>query len=266
LKIIAVGDNCIDNYVELGQRFPGGNALNLAVYASRIPGFKVLYCGVVGTDEAGDFLLDQMRREGLSIENVIRLPGNTAVTTILIRDGDRIFAEYTEGVQKDAILSKKMLPLLQSADLVHFTIGGWGREKIPDLYLGPKMSCDFSNRYNDPALEAMYCLDYNFFSGGDLILRGINVEEKLHELKKKTRGLVIMTLGEHGSIAFDGEKIYTSNAYPVKVVDTLGAGDAYIAAFLCSIFTGSSIPDAMKKGHLAAHDICLRLGAWGNSN
>ncbi|MCX6655922.1 MAG: fructoselysine 6-kinase, partial [Candidatus Bathyarchaeota archaeon] len=32
MKLLAVGDNCVDNYTELGRRFPGGNALNVAVY------------------------------------------------------------------------------------------------------------------------------------------------------------------------------------------------------------------------------------------
>jgi len=263
LKIIAVGDNCVDSYIELGRHFPGGNALNVAVYAGRLPGFDVVYCGIVGTDEAGEFLLSQIRKEGLSTENIIRFPGNTAVTTILIRGGDRVFADYLEGVQKDAILPDTMLPQLKSSELVHFTIWGWGREKIPDLYQGPKLSCDFSNQFDHPALETMRWLDYNFFSGRELILKDINPEDKLRELKRKTNGLVIMTLGEHGSIAYDGKKIFKSSAYPVEVIDTLGAGDAYIAAFLCSNITGVSIPDAMKQGHLAAYDVCRRLGAWG---
>ncbi len=85
----------------------------------------------------------------------------------------------------------------------------------------------------------------------------------LRALKEKTPGLVVMTMGEHGSIAYDGEKVYRGEAMPVEVVDTLGAGDSYIAAFLCSRLEGMNIQDSMKEGHRAATEICKRLGGWG---
>ena len=72
-----------------------------------------------------------------------------------------------------------------------------------------------------------------------------------------------MTLGEHGSLAFDGERIYRGEALPVEVVDTLGAGDAFIASFLCSRLKGRDIQGSLAEGHVAASEICGRLGAWG---
>lgn len=35
---------------------------------------------------------------------------------------------------------------------------------------------------------------------------------------------VVATLGENGSIAFDGDKFYKQDANKVEVVDTIGAG------------------------------------------
>jgi fructoselysine 6-kinase len=96
-------------------------------------------------------------------------------------------------------------------------------------------------------------------------MKGIEPEEKLKEYKSRTPGLVVMTLGEHGSLAYDGEKVYKGEAEPIEVVDTLGAGDNYIAAFLCARLMGASIASAIGEGHRAATEICKRLGGWGGN-
>ena len=71
----------------------------------------------------------------------------------------------------------------------------------------------------------------------------------LRELKKKTPGIVVMTLGQHGSLVNDGQTIFRGEALPVNVVDTLGAGDSYIASFLVSRLKGDTITESIKKGH-----------------
>jgi fructoselysine 6-kinase len=267
MRFLAIGDNCIDHYKKLNRRFPGGNALNVAVYANRIPGVEADYFGVIGKDEAGDFLVRQMKLEGLNTAGVIRLSGLTAVTTILIRDGDRIFVDYTEGVQKNAEFPKTLLKKVTDYDIIHFSVWGFGREHIPAIKTNcrAKLSCDFSNQLHQKTLEIMPYLDYSFFSGKELITKGIDPEKIIKELKNQTPGLVVMTLGEFGSLSFDGEELYASKATKVDVVDTLGAGDSYIAAFLFAHLVGETIPEAMNMGHIAATETCKRLGGWGGN-
>lgn len=267
MRLLAIGDNCVDNYAELGRRFPGGNSLNVAVYSHRVPGIEADYIGVMGDDEAGGFMVDQMKKEGLRTDGVIRLHGESAVTTILIRGGDRIFANYVEGVQKDAQFPPTLLSKVRTYDLVHYSVWGFGREYIPEIKQGnhPLLSFDFSNQFQHDALNAMPYLDYSFFSGKELITKGIDPEEKLKEYKSRTLGLVVMTLGENGSLVYDGKKVYRGKAEPVEVVDTLGAGDSYIAAFLCARLKGESIPVAIKRGHRLAAGTCKRLGGWGGN-
>ena len=264
-KLLAIGDNCIDHYTELGKRFPGGNALNVAVFASRIQDIKSDYMGVVGTDENGRYLLDQMQREGFDTHLVTQLEGSTAVTEILIRNEDRVFDKYYEGVQENPCFQQEVIPTLLEYDLLHYTVWGYGKEHIPEIKKinSTILSCDFSSELENPVTKIMKYLDYSFFSGSKLIEESVNPEEVLMNLKEKTLGVVVMTLGEHGSITTDGDRIYRGEAIPVEVVDTLGAGDAFIAAFLCSRLRGESIPKSIKRGHQFASEICRRLGAWG---
>ena len=44
--------------------------------------------------------------------------------------------------------------------------------------------------------------------------------------------MLIVKLGEDGALAFDGRKVFRAPAWPVKVVDTIGAGDAFLAALV----------------------------------
>ena len=265
MRLLAIGDNCVDAYRELDVSFPGGNALNVAVYSSRLSGIQAEYIGVVGTDERGDFILDQMRRNGLSTDHVKRIAGETAVTTISVRDGDRFFDEYIEGVQEEATFPCEELDYIMDFDLIHYTVWGFGREYVSEIKKrgGPLLSCDFSAEIHNPKTDIMPHLDYSFFSGRHLLGEWKELQRIIEKLGERTRGVVVMTLGEHGSLAFDGIKMYRGKAIPIKVVDTLGAGDAFIASFLGSQLLGTNIPKSLAEGHIAASEICGRLGAWG---
>jgi 2-dehydro-3-deoxygluconokinase len=50
---------------------------------------------------------------------------------------------------------------------------------------------------------------------------------------------VILTCGKDGSTAFNGQRLITMNTWPVKVVNRLGAGDAFNAGFLYGYITES---------------------------
>jgi sugar/nucleoside kinase (ribokinase family) len=47
-------------------------------------------------------------------------------------------------------------------------------------------------------------------------------------------------------------------------VDTLGAGDAYIAAVISALVEGAPLPSAMERGAHAAARTCTHYGAWQN--
>lgn len=264
LKVLGVGDNCIDHYVELGKRFPGGNALNFAVYASRYKDIEADYIGIIGTDDNGKYMMEQIA-QGLDTSKLIVREGANSVTTILIRDGDRVFDDYTEGVQENQTLPYNMIPSPENYGLIHFTVWGFGRNHLKKLKKETNaiLSCDFSGQLDDPRTEGMKHLDVSFFSGSSLVEKGEDPEPILRKLKEKTPGIVVMTLGKYGSLVYDGKTMYRGEALPVEVVDTLGAGDSYITGFLISQLKGETIQESIKQGHLAAREICKRLGGWG---
>ena len=62
MRIACVGDNCIDYYDATGAACPGGNPVNVAVYARRM-GVETAYLGAVGTDRFGDLLIRRLEEE-----------------------------------------------------------------------------------------------------------------------------------------------------------------------------------------------------------
>jgi len=74
-------------------------------------------------------------------------------------------------------------------------------------------------------------------------------------------GSAVVTRGRHGSLALAG-RIHHQPPVPVSVVDTLGAGDAYIAACISTLVEGGTLETALRLGAEAAARTCTHYGAW----
>ena len=64
MKVIGIGDNVVDDYTDTRTLFPGGNALNFAVYASRL-GCESAYLGVFGSDDAAQHVQRTLTELGI---------------------------------------------------------------------------------------------------------------------------------------------------------------------------------------------------------
>ena len=78
----------------------------------------------------------------------------------------------------------------------------------------------------------------------------------------KGAGCVIAMLGEHGSLAYDGTAFYELDAEKVTIVNTVGAGDSYIAAFTYGLSLGEDIPTCMRRGKAQATQIIQQFNPY----
>ncbi|SHO44246.1 fructoselysine 6-kinase [Anaerocolumna xylanovorans] len=261
LKIAAVGDNCIDAYQNLNQAFPGGNPVNVAVYSVRLGG-NASYTGVVGDDEYGQIMINALKEKGVDTSHIRVLPGKTAVTQVELVNGERIFGDYDEGVLADFKLTQEDIEFLCSHDIV--VSGLWGMIEN-DLYKikakGTPIAFDFATKFEDPVVEkAVPWVDYAFFASDDKDTK--ENRDFLKEMYKKGPKLVVMTLGEQGSIAYDGNSFYQFGIIKCEVKDTMGAGDSYIAGFLRGLLLGKSIEECMEAGAGNSSVTLQYTGAW----
>jgi ribokinase len=71
----------------------------------------------------------------------------------------------------------------------------------------------------------------------------------------------IATLGEAGAVAAFEDRRIALPALPVRVVDTVGAGDAFVGALAAGLAAGDSLEAAMRMGVVAGSLACTRAGA-----
>lgn len=72
--------------------------------------------------------------------------------------------------------------------------------------------------------------------------------------------LVVMTVGDAGSIAVQDGQPVPCDGRPVQVVDATGAGDAFCAGVTYSVLSGRSVADSLALATLAAGIVCGRVG------
>lgn len=261
MKIAAVGDNCMDVYDRLNKAFPGGNPVNVAVYSVRLGG-SASYTGAVGGDKYGQIMIDALKKKNVDTSHLKVLHGNTAVTHVELEGDERILGDYDEGVLAQFKLSDEDIEFLCSQDMV--VTGCWGMIEN-DLYKikakGTPIAFDFATKLEDPIIEkAIYDVDYAFFAYDEC--HDEFIREFMKKMYSKGPKLVIVTLGEKGSICYNGKEFLTYGIVPCKVEDTMGAGDSYIAGFLRGILLGKEIKECMRMGAENASVTLGYRGAW----
>lgn len=260
IRIATAGDNCMDAYSD-GNVYPGGNPVNVAVYVARLGG-ESAYIGAVGTDAYGKIMLDAIKGKGVDISHMKVLEGKTAVSYVDIVNGDRVFGEYEEGVMAEFQLNGEDIAFLAGYDMVVSGLWGMCEKELPLLKeKGATIAFDFATKPEDPVVPiAIPYVDYAFFSMDDQ--EEAEIKKFMLEMHQKGPKVVVVTRGEKGSIAYDGKEFYAYGIVPVEVVDTMGAGDSFIAGFLYAICDGKTIPDAMAAGAANSSVTLSYAGAW----
>ena len=264
MKLAAVGSNCIDYYsnIEQGKAYPGGGPVNMAVYTVRLGG-QASYIGPVGDDAYGEIMRKAVADKGVDTSHLHVNPGKTAVSQVELIDGERVFGDYDEGVLTGYSLSPEDIDFICTHDAVVCDLWGKVEGQFKELKeRGIKTAFDCATRPEDPASRtAMPYTDYLFFStddGDTPKLRAL-----MEEYQSRGPKLVVAMLGERGSLCFDGERFYSFGIVPCdKLVDSMGAGDSYIAGFLFGIVSGLPIEQAMEKGAANATETLKYFGAW----
>ncbi len=275
IRALVVGDNCLDCYGgEVETCYPGGNAVNVAVYLQR-QGIATSYHGLVGDDALGRYLLAALAEEGVDLSLVETLPGRTGRTFVEIHGGERVFVGEDPGVQVP--FHADLGPLgAGEYGLAHFSaFTSWegGAQRCEPELAGElrtlkqtSLSVDFSDGETGESLfaEVGGLLASSFFSRPELT--DDEVESFIRRCASRTPGAVIVTRGARGSAAGRSRgRVHLQPAPPVTVVDTLGAGDAFIAGFLAATARREGLASALQAGTALAGQVISHPGAWTNA-
>lgn len=275
MKIIGVGDNVVDKYMYKKTMYPGGNALNFAVYAKQL-GIEAAYMGVFGNDRAAEHIIKTLKNLEVDISHCRQYKGENGFAAVDLVDGDRVFIGGNEGgVQKDnpLILTNEDLEYIKTFDIAHSSIYSDMDTELHKLKeTGATVSYDFSSDYNDELLinNCQY-IDVSLLSCGQL--EEAEVENLLKQVHSFGSKLVIGTMGSRGAMVYDGNTFYRQKPHLVQPVDTLGAGDSFFTQFILHYLAEKKknpkgdhsvlLTSSLEEGAKFAAKTCLVDGAFG---
>lgn len=253
IRVIGLGDNVVDCNYTTKVIYPGGNSYNFAVMAKRL-GYDSAYAGVIGNDWQADEIIALLERENVDISHCHYESRETGVCGIHLTNGDRTIVEENDaGVvkAKPYQVTEEEIEYLRQFDLVHSSCYSHIENQLKKIKdAGISVLYDFSDEWTEETLSEICAnITIAFFSGKDLAI------EDLEKLVKKCVNeygceLAITTFGERGAMVYNGRKLYKKQPYNYEapIVDTTGAGDSWITAFITSYFSGMKI-----FAHLHSH-------------
>ncbi|MFD2443816.1 PfkB family carbohydrate kinase [Bacillus sp. CGMCC 1.16607] len=266
MKIITIGDNVVDCYVDQGKYYPGGNCVNVAVNCKRSGAEEVGYIGVFATDDKAHHLKNVLELEGVSFHRSRTVEGISGQPRVnLTEDGDRVFA----GGPRDTVQHNVKLRLvaedydyIKRFDICHTSCYSFLEEELSSLSESIKISFDFSDEYNAAYLEKV-CpyISNGFFSGSHL--NDEEIDRLTEELKKYNLDIVGITRGSKPALFILQGKKYYQECFEAEIIDTMGAGDSFISGFLTAYYNHHNVKDALNIAARNASKTCEFYGAIG---
>jgi len=259
-KAIAMADNCIDVYYKLDRYYLTGNSIDFA-FNYKDMGGDVTEMTILGNDVFAMALEERLKERDIPLRILKHVDKPTGMATMDIVDGDKKHLHFEGNAMEEIELSPDDLEFVKQFDIVYSERWAKVSRYIKELKQpGQIWVYDFSKRLELPGNDDLLpYLDYAFFSydADDDYIRQFMVKTK-----QKGTGCVIAMLGEHGSLAYDGNQFYKIEAFSVPVVNTVGAGDSYIAAFTYGLSLGEDIPACMARGRERATKIIQQFNPY----
>lgn len=252
-RAIAMADNCIDVYYKQDRYYLTGNSVDFALNYKDMGG-DVTEMTILGNDVFAMALEERLKEREIPLYVLKHSKRPTGMATMDIIDGDKKHLHFEGNAMEEIEFHKEDLEFIRQFDIVYAERWAKIGRCIKQLKQpGQIWVYDFSKRLEQESNdEIIPYLDYAFFSYED---DDEYIRNFMKQVKKKGAKTVIAMLGEQGSLAYDGEKFYKLDADKVKVVNTVGAGDSYIAAFVYGVSLGEGIPMCMERGKRRATEI-----------
>lgn len=265
--LLGIGDNVVDFYKDRGEFFPGGNALNVPVLAKRDGLARAGYIGLIGNDAEGAHVRASLEREGVWIGRLRQAFGpNGKAVVSLDEKGDRVFMGSNKGGIQRALslrMDAEDIAAIEEFGNVHTSVFSYLEPELPKIRAhAASLTFDFStHRDRDYIASVAPHITGAFLSGSGL------TDSDIDDLIAYVAGFGVTTVGvtrgSDGAFWLAGGRRYRQGIKPADVVDTLGAGDSFLAGYLTGVLSGRSVEAALDFAAGCAATTCTYYGAFG---
>jgi 2-dehydro-3-deoxygluconokinase len=244
-----------------------GAESNVAIGARRL-GCPAAWVGRVGDDELGELVVSAIRAEGVDVGGVVRDPG--AATSLMLKERRtatmvRVLYYRRHGPRSRLQPADLDPERVAAAGVLHVTgitpaLGDSARatvEHAVEVARAAGVPVSFDVNYRSalwpPDLAAVVCRDLAaradlvFASDDEAELLGLHGEpaDLARRLADLGSGHAVVKLGERGAVAAVDGRVQVVDPVPVRAVDPVGAGDAFVAGYLAETLAGRPVPERL---------------------
>ncbi|RCS27549.1 carbohydrate kinase [Polaribacter sp. WD7] len=247
-KFVCFGEVLFDVFPD--EKKIGGAPLNVACRLQQLEN-EVALISAVGDDKNGQDILSYLKKEGVQTEEIsilenqktgevevsLNTKGNASYTIPHPSAWDKIPITSTSKIKvaqanafvfgslstRDDVSKETLYKLLEYASYPVFDVNLRAPFYTKDILIHLMNKAKFI-KFNDEELyEIAGFLDSPYH----------NLEQNILFISHKTSTKhICVTKGEHGGVLLFNEKLYYNSGYKIKVKDTVGAGDSFLATLL----------------------------------
>lgn len=227
--------------------FPGGKGANQAVAAARMGG-NVSMFGAIGADEPGQMCLSALKLSGVNVDAVKKVSSPTSTALVMVEHSGENQIVVADGANQYASFDAAQISAADAV-IVQFEIPESVIVEVGKAAKG--IFCVNAAPVRELSEELARLIDV-------LIVN----EHEFAQLGEPKSGLVIVTAGAKEVVAYqNGEVVAKSQPPKVEALDTVGAGDTFVGAFVVAYASGKTIPDSLDLACAASALSTLKLGA-----
>jgi 2-dehydro-3-deoxygluconokinase len=261
-------------YADRFSKHIAGAESNFAIGITRL-GFNAGWISKVGEDPLGDFVEFSVRGEGVDVSELKRdseRPTGLMIKEILSKDRANVYYYRQNSAASALTTSDISEDYLKQAKYIHLSgitpaLSKTARDtffKVLEIAAKHKIKVSFDPNIRQklwPDEQKMKTELLKIVKKADIILPGIeeaeillgikNPEKAAQEFYQLMGGIVVLKLGEEGSLVYDGKKMEKVSAFEIEeVVDPIGAGDAFAAGLIAGFLRGMELKEAVKLANL----------------
>ncbi len=256
-------DDKVEAPVSLTQ---GGGPAATATYAAAKLGAKTAFIGATGDDDRGLAIMDGLRNGGVDIAAMVTRSGVESPAAFCWTEeptGHRSIV-WTRGGVKPLLPEEINFEIIKSTRLLHLD----GHQTAAavcaaEIACANNITVAIDAGTVVPGIERLLALSGIIIASEKFAERftgETNPETAVRKLFHNNCLFTAVTLGSNGSIGFDGKMLYKQPSFPVKVVDTTGAGDVFHGAFAYRYLNGGDWTGCLRFAAAVAALKCTQLG------